>query len=132
MKVALTRIAISGDRLSVRRMGATRWLGHSVDVPLSHVVSVAEAEPGEAKRWYHGIRLAGVQIPGVMTSGLVRRHGELVWWDVRRGGKVVVISFRDESIARLVIEVEDPAAVSGALARALAEGARPEQPPPSA
>jgi hypothetical protein len=116
----MTHVLIDGRRLRVQRSGVGRWLGRPVDVPLGHVSSVAEAEPAEARRWSHGIRIAGIQIPGVITAGLFRQDGRLAWWDVRRGRNVLVITLRDERIAKLVIEVDDPAALTIAVARATA------------
>ena len=117
------RIAISGRRLAIQRSGVGRWFGRSVDVPLAHVESVIVVDPAEAKRWYKGIRLAGIQIPGLIVSGLFRRDGQLTWWDVGRGDKVIAITLRDERLVRLVIEVADPAAVKRELDEAMAPGA---------
>jgi len=116
----MTHVFIDDERLRVQRSGVGRWLGRPVDVPLGHVSSVAEADPAEARRWSHGIRIAGIQIPGLITSGLFRQDGGLTWWDVRRGRNVVVVTLRDERIAKLVIEVDDPATVTIAVARATA------------
>jgi hypothetical protein len=55
-----------------------------------------------------GIRVAGIQLPGVMTAGIFRRDGELSWWDVRRGSGAIVLTLRDERFARVVVEVDDP------------------------
>jgi hypothetical protein len=116
----MTHVLIDDRRLRVHRSGVGRWLGRSVDVPVGHVSSIAEAEPAEARRLSPGIRIAGIQIPGLIRSGLFRHDGRLAWWDVRRGPKVLVITLHDERIAKLVIEVDDPAAVTLALARATA------------
>jgi hypothetical protein len=116
----MTHVFIDDERLRVQRSGVGRWLGRPVDVPMGHVSSVAEAELPEAWRWSQGIRIAGIQIPGLITSGLLRQDGRLTWWDVRRGRNVLVITLRDERIAKLVIEVDDPAAVTMAVARASA------------
>jgi hypothetical protein len=116
----MTHVFIDDRRLRVHRSGVGRWLGRSVDVPVGHVSSISQAEPAEARRWSHGIRIAGIQIPGLITSGLFREDGRLAWWDVRGGRNVLVITLRDERIAKLVIEVDDPAAVTIALARATA------------
>ena len=116
----MTHVFIDDERLRVQRSGVGRWLGRPVDVPLGHVSSVAEADPAEVRRWSHGIRIAGIQIPGLITSGLFRQDGRLAWWDVRRGRKVLVVTLPDERITKLVIEVDDPAAITLAVARATA------------
>lgn len=116
----MTHVFIDDERLRVQRTGIGRWLGRPVDVPMGHVSSVAEIELPGAGRWFQGIRIAGIQIPGLITSGLFRQDSELTWWDVRRSRNVLVITLRDERIAKLVIEVGDPAAVTIAVARASA------------
>ena len=116
----MTHIVIDDGRLRVTRSGVGRWLGRSVDVPLGHVTAISEAAPAAARRWYQGIRVAGIHVPGLITSGLFRQDGRLAWWDVRRGRRVLVITLRDERIAKLVIEVDDPVGVTLTLARAMA------------
>jgi hypothetical protein len=101
-------ITITGQRLRVTRSGIARWLGGSVDVPVDHVVSAAAADRRDARRLWMGIRVAGIQLPGVMTAGIFRRDGELSWWDVRRGIGAIVLTLRDERFARVVVEVDDP------------------------
>lgn len=103
------RIVVADGRLKVTRSGLARWLGGSVNVPIDHVASVAAADRHEARRWWMGIRLAGIQIPGLMTAGLFRRDGEVSWWDVRRGRSAVIVTLRNEALARVVVEVDDPA-----------------------
>jgi hypothetical protein len=70
----MTHVFIDDQRLRVQRSGVGRWLGRPVDVPMGHVSSVAEAELPEAWRWSQGIRIAGIQIPGLITSGLFRQE----------------------------------------------------------
>jgi hypothetical protein len=122
------RISINDRRLAIHRAGAGRWFGPSVDVPLAHVESVAPLDPAEAKRRFKGIRLAGIEIPGLIVSGLFRHEGKLTWWDVGRGSEILAITLRDERLAKLVVEVEDPAAVRRALNEAIASVTVPNDP----
>jgi hypothetical protein len=117
------RIAISDGRLAINRSGVGRWFGPSVDVPLGHVESVAPLDPSEGKRWYNGIRLAGIQVPGLIVSGLFRQGGALSWWDVVRGDEAIAITLRDEPLARLVVGVDDPVSAAQWLQQA-ADAAR--------
>lgn len=114
------QVSIADRRLSIRRRGVARWVGAAVDVPLAHVVSVTPADPHDVRRVNKGIRLAGFQIPGLMTSGLYRQGGRLTWWDVGRGDTAIVITLRDERWASVVVEVDDPLALMGALHDAVA------------
>lgn len=121
------RVAVGDGRLRIHRTGVARWFGSPVDVPLAHVDSVSSADPHEVKQLNKGIRLAGIQIPGLRTSGIYRRGERLTWWDVGRTGKAIVITFRDERLARAVVEVDDPAAVIRELEQALAAAALPTE-----
>lgn len=73
----------------------------------------------DVKRWNKGVRLVGIQIPGLMSSGIFRHDGRLTWWDVGRDSRAIAIEFRDERLTRAVIEVDDPAAVLRTLDQAL-------------
>ncbi len=109
-------------RLRIHRTGLARWFGSSVDVPLAHVESVSAADPSEVKQLYKGIRLAGIQIPGLRTSGIYRQGEQLTWWDVGRASDAIVITLHDERLTRAVVEVDKPAAVIRELEQALAVG----------
>jgi hypothetical protein len=114
------RISTSDGRLVIHRTGVGRWFGSSLDVPLAHVISVDVADPADTRRWVKGIRLAGIEIPRLRAAGLYRQGPDLVWWDVGRGDQAVVIAFRDERLARAIVEVDDPAGVKAALEQATA------------
>jgi hypothetical protein len=111
----------------IHRTGLARWFGTSVDVPLAHVDSVSAADPHAVRQWNKGVRLAGIQLPGLTTSGIYRHGGQLTWWDVGRGGSALVVTLRDERLARVIVEVGDPA-VRRELERALADAALPIEP----
>jgi hypothetical protein len=104
------RISTSDGRLVIHRTGVGRWFGSSLDVPLAHVISVDVADPADTRRWVKGIRLAGIEIPRLRAAGLYRQGPDLVWWDVGRGDQAVVIAFRDERLAKAIVEVDDPRA----------------------
>jgi hypothetical protein len=119
-RIAMTaRVSVADGRLRIHRTGVARWLGGSVDVPLAHVRSVDIADQQDVKLWNKGVRLVGIQIPGLMTSGIFRHDGRLTWWDVGRDSRAIAIEFRDERLTRAVIEVDDPAAVLRTLDQAL-------------
>lgn len=117
----MTTISISDQRLSIQRSGVARWFGSSVDVPLTHVVSFGVADPHDLSGRYGGVRLAGIQIPGLVTLGTFRQGGQLTWWDVRRARRVLVITLREERVTRLVVEVDDPIALARTLDQALVD-----------
>ena len=113
-------VRLSGDKLVLNVEGADKlWaLKSSLEIPLQHVVSV-KADPEAAKGWYHGLRLPGTNIPGVLTAGTFYHDGKRVFWDVHHPEKTIVVELRDERYNQLIVEVADPAAavnlVSGSL-----------------
>jgi hypothetical protein len=120
-------VSIHDGRLRIHRTGVARWFGAPVDVPLTHVDSVRAADPHELKRWNKGIRLAGIQLPGLTTSGIYRHGGQTTWWDVGRGNSALVVTLHDERLTRVIVEVGDPA-VMRELERALADAALSTEP----
>ena len=121
------RITVAGRMLSVPRGILARLFRHPIDVPLAHVVSIEVADPHFVKRLNKGIRVTGIQIPGVMTVGSYRHDGQVTWWDVGRGSEAVVITLRDEPFARLVLRVDDPGATREQLDLAIAADRLPDQ-----
>jgi hypothetical protein len=121
------RVSIEDGRLRIHRTGVARWFGAPVDVPLSHVDSVSAADPHEVKQLNKGIRLAGIQLPGLTTSGIYRHDGQLTWWDVGRGGSALVVTLHDERLTRVIVDVDDPG-VMRELEQALADAALPTEP----
>lgn len=81
----------------------------SLEVPLAHVAGV-RADPDIAHGWWHGIRLLGTNLPGVITAGTFYQDGKRIFWDVHNPDNTIVISLRDERYGELVVEVADPAA----------------------
>jgi len=104
-------VRVFGDKLVLNIEGADKlWaLKSSLEIPLQHVVSV-KADPEAANGWYHGIRLPGTNIPGVLTAGTFYQDGKRVFWDVHHPEKTIVIELRDERYNELIIEVADPVA----------------------
>jgi hypothetical protein len=48
----------------------------------------------------------------VLAAGAVRQEGEWAFWDVRDPERSVIIHLAGERFARLVVEVDDPAATA--------------------
>lgn len=91
-----------------------------LEIPLSHVRS-ARVDPQAASGPWHGLRLPGTNVPGVVTAGSFRDEGEWTFFDVHDPSKAVVIELGGhERYKRLVIEVEDPAHVVRSLNQAVA------------
>lgn len=105
-------------RLHVRGADALWALKSSLVIPIQHVTGV-RADPTVAHGWFHGLRMPGTNIPGVITAGTFYQDGKRVFWDVHNPENTVVIELRDERYNELVIEVADPLATVAAIRDAL-------------
>jgi hypothetical protein len=107
----MVTISVEGDRLHLEVEAWDRlWAIRShLDIPLAHVTSV-RADPEAAKGWWHGLRLLGTQVPGILTAGTFYEKGGVVFYDVRDPDKTIVIELSHERYQRLIVEVADPAA----------------------
>jgi len=63
-------LVLSGGTLVLHVKGADKlWaLKSSLEIPLLHIAGI-RAEPSIAHGWWHGMRLPGTNIPGVITAG---------------------------------------------------------------
>lgn len=112
-------ITIVGDRVRFEVQGSDKlWAFRShLEIPLGHVKS-ARIDPEPARGWWHGARLLGTQLPGLLTAGSFYQHGGFVFYDVHDPDKTVVLELDHEHYQRFVIEVADPAATVALLSRA--------------
>ncbi len=117
----MAEIEVTDDQLVVHINGADRaWsLRSQLTIPLTAVVG-AEKDDDEARKWLHGIRIGGTHIPGVISAGSFRSHGDWVFWDVHDPDRAVAILLKDWHYARLVVQVDDPDAAVGAIQKAVA------------
>ncbi len=107
----MVELSISGGNLVLHVLGADKlWaLKSSLEIPLKHVAEV-RVDPSIARGWWHGIRLPGTNIPGVLTAGTFFQDGKRVFWDVHHPDSTVVIELKDERYNELIVEVADPSA----------------------
>jgi hypothetical protein len=104
-------LSISGSVLVLHVRGADQlWaLKSSLEIPLAHIAEI-RADSAIAQGWWHGLRMPGTNIPGVLTAGTFYQDGKRVFWDVHNPENTVVIELRDERYNELVVEVADPTA----------------------
>ena len=104
-------LSIAEGKLILQVRGADKlWaLKSSLEMPLVHIAGV-RADPEVARGWYHGIRMPGTNVPGVITAGTFYQDGKRVFWDVHHPEKTIVIDLHDERYNQLVVEVADPEA----------------------
>jgi hypothetical protein len=117
----MVEISIQGDRVRFEVKGWDKlWSFRSqLEVPLAHIRSV-RADPEAARGWWHGLRLVGTQVPGVLTTGTFYQRDGVVFWDVHNPERTIVLELEHELYRRLVLEVADPAVAVATLDDALA------------
>jgi len=102
-------LSIAEGKLTLHVRGADRlWsFKSSLEIPLVHIAGV-RADSEAARGWYHGIKMPGTNLPGVITAGTFYQDGKRVFWDVHHPEKTIVIALNDERYSQLVVEVDDP------------------------
>jgi hypothetical protein len=117
----MVRVSVEGDRVRFDVEGWDKlWaLKSELEIPLAHVRAArVDAEP--ARGWWHGLRMPGTQIPGLLTAGTFYQSDGAVFYDVHDPEGTIVIDLDHEHYTRLVIEVEDPVATVALLRAAIA------------
>lgn len=121
----MVSVSIDGDRVhfEVEAWDKLWALKSHLEIPLSHIRS-ARVDPEPARGWWHGLRLPGTQIPGVLTAGTFYQGDGAVFYDVHDPERTVVIELTHEHYQRLIIEVDDPSGVAASLNAAVSKPAR--------
>ena len=72
-------LSVSGGNLVLHIRGADKlWaLKSSLEIPLVHIAEI-RADPSVAHGWWHGLRMPGTNIPGVLTAGTFYHHGNVL------------------------------------------------------
>ncbi len=113
-------ISISDGKVVLHVRGADKlWaLKSSLEISLAHIAEI-RADPTVAHGWWHGLRMPGTNIPGVLTAGTFYQDGKRVFWDVHNPENTIVIELKDERYNELVVEVADPGGAVGLVKAAL-------------
>ncbi len=71
----MAKIEVTPDQLIIRMEGADKlWaLKSELAIPRAHVIGAEPAE-AEARGWFHGVRVGGTSLPGVITAGRFDRQ----------------------------------------------------------
>ena len=123
----MVNVVVKGDRVLFEVEGWDKlWSFKSeLEIPVAHIRSV-RPDPGPARKWWHGVRLPGTDIPGLLTAGSFYQSDGFVFYDVHDPERTVVIELDHEHYQRLVIEVAKPAEVVAALSSLIAS-AHPDE-----
>lgn len=102
-------LSIADGKLTLHVRGADKlWsFKSSLEIPLVHIAGV-RADAEVARGWYHGIKMPGTNVPGIITAGTFYQDGKRVLWDVHHPEKTIVIDLHDERFNQLVVEVANP------------------------
>jgi hypothetical protein len=122
---AMVDVQIEGDRAIFQVEGFDRlWsLRSRLEIPLSHILAV-EANVDLVGRWWHGFKLIGTDVPGLLAAGMFYFHGELAFWDVHHPAKTIIVSLDHEWYKKLIVEVADPHETVAQLQAALERSRR--------
>jgi hypothetical protein len=106
---AMVTITVEGDQAIFEVEGFDKlWtLRSRLQFPIGHLMSV-ETNADQVGRWWHGLKLTGTDVPGLLGAGTFYYHGELVFWDVHDPAKAIVLSLDHEWYKKLIVEVADP------------------------
>lgn len=107
----MVELSVGDGKLTMEVEGADKLfaLKSTLTIPLEHVAGI-RADPEVARGWFHGFKMPGTNIPGVITAGTFYLHEQRVFWDVHRPENTVVIELHDERYNELIVEVADPQA----------------------
>ncbi len=113
-------ISIEGDRIHLDVEGADRFwaLRSHLEFPLSHIRSV-RVDTEAARGWWHGLKIMGSQIPGILTAGTFYEQGGIVFYDIHDPEHTIVIELEHERYKRLIVEVENPEKAREMIERAM-------------
>lgn len=89
-----------------------------IEVPLQHITG-ARIDQEAARGWWHGIRMPGTQVPGLITAGTFYEHGRRVFYDVHDTDNTIVVALNDEKYDQLIVEVANPPNEIDKLTRAI-------------
>jgi hypothetical protein len=105
----MVELSVEGGNLLCEVMGSHKFwaMKSNLEIPLEHIVGVT-IRSEETKSWWHGWKILGTDIPGLFAAGVFRVGGEWVFWDVEHPENAIQIDLRDETYARLLMEVRHP------------------------
>lgn len=107
----MVTVQFVADKLVLSVVGMHKlWaLKSELEIPISHV-RFARINNNELSR-PRGWKVAGARIPGLISAGTYRAHGDRVFWDVVNKEKSIIIDLENDHYRQLVIEVDSPEAV---------------------
>ncbi|MBI3569334.1 MAG: hypothetical protein HY084_14135 [Gemmatimonadetes bacterium] len=105
----MVEITVHGDTITFEVEGWDKlWaLKSSLDIPLAHIKG-ARVDDEAAKGWWHGVKLGGSDLPGVITAGTFYRKGRMVFYDVHKPENTIIVDLDHENYDQLILQVRNP------------------------
>jgi hypothetical protein len=115
-------VSIQEDRVIFEVEGWDKFwaLKSRLEIPLAHIKG-ARIDDEAAKGWWHGVKLGGSDLPGVITAGTFYRKGRLVFYDTHKPEHTIVVDLDHENYDTLILQVRDPALAVKTIAAAIAK-----------
>ena len=112
----MAHLSIEAGILRIRLSGFDRILALTGElaVPLAHVTAVS-ARPPEARAWFHGLRVTGTAIPGVVAAGEFLTGEGLMFFDVHHPDQTIALDLAHDEYRRIIVQVDE--APEAAVAR---------------
>jgi hypothetical protein len=109
LEVSVVDLSIADGKLVLNVRGADKlWaFKSSLEIPLQHISGI-RADPSIAQGYWHGIRVPGTHIPGVIIAGTFYQDGKRIFWDVHDPENTIVLDLHDERYNELIVEVASP------------------------
>jgi hypothetical protein len=109
-------VAVDGERVLFQVEGLHQlWAFKSrLEIPVAHITAV-DINTDQVGNWWHGFKLLGTEMPGLLGAGTFFYHGQMVFWDVRDPAKTIIVSLEHEFYKKLIVEVADPSATAAVL-----------------
>jgi hypothetical protein len=114
-------VSVDGDNVVFEVEGMDKFwaLKSRLQIPRAHIKSVRIDEDA-AKGWWHGVKIGGADLPGVITAGTFYSKGRLVFYDTHKPEQTIVVDLDHERYDTLILQVRDPALAVKTITQALA------------
>jgi hypothetical protein len=105
----MVQLEVQNGNLVLHVQGADKlWAFKSrLEIVAAHISGV-RVDSSIAHGWWKGMRVPGINVPGVITAGTFYQHGKRIFWDVHNADNTIVISLHDDRYDELIVEVADP------------------------
>ena len=105
----MVEITVHGDTITFEIEGMDKlWaLKSRLEIPLAHIKG-ARVDDEAAKGWWHGVKLGGSDLPGLITAGTFFRKGRMVFYDVHHPDHTIVVDLDHEDYDQLILQVRNP------------------------